>query len=165
MDDGSWESLAVAHNGYRRLGVEHRRTVTAHRDGRWEIVDQVIAIRKRDFPALKVEVHWLLPDWEWELIEQDTHCMEIHVKSPLGPIGLKFSLDQVDSVSQEENRLALGVTRAGELLAGEGEISPNWGWVSPTYGYLEPALSIRVGLCCIPPITIRSVWRLGSPLD
>lgn len=165
MDDGSWESLAVAHNGYRRLGVEHRRTVTAHRDGRWEIVDQVIGIRKRDIPGLKVEVHWLLPDWQWELIEQDTHCMEIHVKSPLGPIGLKFSLDQVDSVSQEENRLALGVTRAGELLAGEGEISPNWGWVSPTYGYLEPALSIRVGLCCIPPITIRSVWRLGSPLD
>jgi len=48
------------------------------------------------------------------------------------------------------------LVRAGELLAGEGDISPTWGWISPTYSVKIPALSFSVSYVAEPTIGITT---------
>jgi hypothetical protein len=45
-DDGSWERLVARHDGYRRLGLLHQRSVTAYYEGRWLVEDSVLQVGK-----------------------------------------------------------------------------------------------------------------------
>jgi hypothetical protein len=100
-------SLVAQHDGYRRLGAIHRRAVAAIIEG-WTVEDTILpaktswivrpSLAKRS-PAHDICLHWLLPDWPWEItggVRSTEHgarntIYEIRLMSPLGPIILGLS--------------------------------------------------------------------------
>jgi hypothetical protein len=121
----AWQS------GYQRLGIRHERTVTVFDDDHWEVQDSLLHLKiKPDEHTFRL--HWLLPDWEWELQEQESG-FELRLACPHGPVRLLLAS------SQPGARLTLA--RAGESLRGAGPVNPTTGWFSPTYGSKLPALS------------------------
>lgn len=181
--ENTWERLVAQHIGYNRLGVSHRRSVSALKNGDWMIDDQLLIIDERTaavFSPFQICLHWLLPDWEWELKEIDWIVGEdpaqisripytlrllspfgwicLQVESPVAPLDEKSGQDS----QQASNPLKIQLVRAGKLLMGEGEISPIWGWSSPTYGVKNPALSLRVFQQCSLPARLISKWQLSD---
>ena len=118
------------HKGYR--GVRHERTVTVYDDERWVIADKLISKEPHTY-----RLHWLLPDWEWEVESRDQR-IEIGLRSPHGKVVLAFQTDQ--QISSLYSLFSL--VRAGEVIFGTRDVQPFEGWVSPTYGEKNPALSL-----------------------
>jgi hypothetical protein len=52
-EDGSWERGVAEHTGYRKLGVAHRRVVTAYRENRWLVEDSLLADTRRRLPVIR----------------------------------------------------------------------------------------------------------------
>lgn len=158
-EDGSWESLSAEHSGYTSLGLLHRRQVTAERERRWIVKDEVLPASAQRPPALlPVRLHWLLPDWPWELSTPQPQTVELRLKSPFGWLTLQVKVEQPDGAIP-----AIQLVRAGELLHGEGAVRASWGWVSPTYAHLVPALSFAIETQGQYPLALTSIWSL--PLD
>jgi hypothetical protein len=162
--DGSAEWLLAEHDGYRRQGVIHQRNVESFTGG-WRVTDWLLPVSGRspnypsgtpsNPPLFKCSLHWLLPDWEWELEEgsdADRRC-DLRLCSPWGWIALFV---RVDNSSSFTVRLA----RAGECLYGAGAVPPIIGWASPTYGKKEPALSLQVEVDQPLPVIFHSDWNL-----
>ncbi len=150
--------LAAQHDGYRALGLIHRRTVEALDNG-WRITDHV-APRTPARRTPRVRLHWLLPDWPWEL-EGST----LRLQSPYGRIEVSIASIQ-DQESGSRNRgFEMGpgagdiaLFRAGEALHGNAPAHPTWGWYSPTYGVKEPALAFVLETAGPAPLTLVSQW-------
>ncbi|MCH7480087.1 MAG: alginate lyase family protein [Chloroflexi bacterium] len=136
--------ISAQHNGYRNIGLIHRRSVEYDGVNQWEIVD-TLAGKQHIFEA---RLHWLLPDWPWEL-----DGASIRIESPHGWVRLTISA--VKNVDMGDIQLV----RAGELLAGAGAVSPMMGWVSLNYGHKLPALSFAVYLDGETPLQITSTWH------
>jgi hypothetical protein len=128
--------LAAEHEGYRRLGIFHRRTVSAIENG-WLIEDELRTSHSR---LAAYRLHWLLPDWEYELQESSPL---IRLRSPFGWVTLQIATQgTADESPTVDQRLSL--IRAGHLISGAGPALPICGWVSPTYGVKLPALSLAL---------------------
>jgi hypothetical protein len=184
--DGSLERLVARHDGFNRLGIEHRRTVMAFNDGRWQIIDQVLKIGKlkvegerEDYPNNlqpgTFNLQWVLPDWEWEIAEDRDSGIETRLRSPYGwitvHIHLQIDLEQNRIHNQPTNHESqltplpsplsrCQIIRAGEVLYGSGEAAAYMGWVSPGYGLKVPALSLTVSAVTTPPFSFTTEWRL-----
>jgi hypothetical protein len=140
-------AATAQHDGYRRLGVIHRRSVTALRDSRWEVWDRLtLCDGGKGSRAFAVRLHWLLPDWPWEI-----DGSALMVRSPHGWVILRVT-------PGDEGTVGVSLARAGERLFGQGRIAPAWGWVSPTYAHKVPALSFAVDVTRPMPIQLRSEW-------
>ncbi|HEX7976702.1 MAG TPA: alginate lyase family protein [Anaerolineales bacterium] len=149
-EDGAWERLLGEHDGYRRLGAIHQRAVE-RRAHRWRITDTLLKIEgprlrdstaSEDLQSYTCDLHWLLPDWPFDLQEMEDQGPMIILHSPLGQVTLGFRpgpdivpLSQISKIQ---------IARAGKLLHGEGPASPTAGWASPTYGCKVPALSVDI---------------------
>jgi hypothetical protein len=179
--DGAWERLAARHDGYRRLGLIHQRVVTAFREGRWQVEDSVLKAGslqvegpKYSNPTLNIadlslhskiekpvicNLQWLMPDWDWEIVENGDSRMEIRLRSPWGWVAVEIRPGDGAKLA------AIQLIRAGQRLFGSGEAVPFHGWVSPTYGQKLPALSLTVTAAGTPPITLTTNWLLPSDLD
>ena len=143
-DEGGKLSWVVAqHDGYRALGVSHRRMVTCEGD-QWLVRDQVLPDKDDTSDSYEVRLHWLLPDWPWEL-ENNI----LRLQSPHGPMTLEVT-------AKGAANMQIQLVRAGELLAGEGQPDPVQGWHSPTYGEKQPALSLAVTVEAALPVTLTS---------
>ncbi len=129
---------AAEHNGYRRLGLTHRRSVQAS-PHEWLVHDEVLG----DVSGHRGRLHWLLPDWPWR-IAGDT----LHLRSPKGRISI-----------QVEGH-ALSLLRAGKRLHGRAAASPTAGWASPTYASKQPAVALVVELegAALQSVTTRFVF-------
>jgi len=132
---------AAEHDGYRQLGLVHRRTLGAVPGG-WRVADRVEGSDARR----EIRLHWLLPDWPWRL-----EGARLTLDGPGGPLSLEISLP--DGLPFE-----IALARAGEALIGPPP-APTMGWVSPTYAVKEPALSFSVSFQAEPLVEIESVWR------
>jgi hypothetical protein len=110
------------HDGYRKLGLTHRRHVEAGRQ-EWLVRDQVLG----NVSGHRGRLHWLLPDWPWS-IQGDT----LSLRSPRGRVGVQVAGH------------SLNLVRAGKRLAGRVQPLRTQGWVSPTYGVKQPALALIV---------------------
>jgi hypothetical protein len=176
---GEWERVTAQHVGYNRLGVTHRRTLTARKHGTWHIEDSVFSsdknLEKKNSP-FAVDLLWLIPDWPWEVIgfeqeqspenhgnSNDSVLNEIpnsrwkfglNLLSPEGRIQLVISSDGTGFP------LEVQIVRAGDLVYGTGDVSPTWGWISPTYGQKIPGISLRVKQTGDLPINFTSLWTL-----
>ena len=137
------------HDGYRKLGLTHRRTVSVEGGG-WMVRDQVWPLENGRKPkAVTLRLHWLLPDRPWHF-ENGI----LRLNGPSGEITLQ--------VRCPEAELAYSLVRAGEeLLSGE-EADQVRGWFSPTYAEKFPALSLAVKLRAVPPVTVTTNWTLGG---
>jgi hypothetical protein len=147
---GKLKGVVAQHDGYRKMGVVHQRTVEVDERERWMITDRVLqAAQKREESPREIRLHWLLPDWEWDL-EQTT----LKIKSPYGWVTLS-----VGSPVGNQHELHVRLVRAGEVLHGRGPVSPVQGWVSPSYGQKVPALSFAITIKGALPLVLTSVWR------
>jgi hypothetical protein len=149
LDDSGWLNWAVAqHDGYRKIGVYHRRLVSCE-GNIWVVRDQVLPMEESSQPdkLYKARLHWLLPDAKWEL-----HDTTLNLDFGQGEITLK--------VVGPEAGLTSSLVRAGEVLAGSSPTDPVRGWVSPTYGVKHPALSFAVTTNAELPITLTTTWML-----
>ena len=132
IDESVLGQVMAYHDGYP--GVRHERTVTVYVDERWIIEDKLISDEPHTY-----RLHWLLPDWE--IINREWNVEDgkfnLIIQSPFGPLKLIISHSPLSSSNANFNLI-----RAGEQLAGEGEILSFEGWTSPTYGEKVPALSL-----------------------
>jgi len=135
-------SMLGYHEGYR--GVRHERKMTLYSDERWVVEDTLISKKSHTY-----RLHWLLPDWEWEVGERDSES-EIRLKSTFGWITLHITTNS--RFPHNDSRLSL--VRGGEVVYGTRDVHPFEGWVSPTYGQKIPALSIAIE---IPNVSTASV--------
>ena len=156
--DGNGVGLVAQHDGYRSLGLTHRRSVSVGADGDWTVQDSLLpgpnnqSERNSRYLAC---LHWLMPDWSYQFEILDLG-IKITLNSPNGLIGLMASLEQGSLASSPGFQLA----RAGELLEGSGDVSPTWGWSSPTYGEKTPALALRLFVEGSLPLGFISRWSL-----
>jgi hypothetical protein len=134
------DRVAAEHDGYRRLGLVHRRTLAASQDG-WRVTDYLSGSKGRH----QVRLHWLLPDLPWRLEDA-----RLEIETPEGPFTLEVRVP--DGFPFE-----IALARAGEPLAGPAP-APTAGWYSPTYGVREPALSFAVIIRAETPLLIESDW-------
>ena len=141
--DGALQRMAASHNGYRKLGVLHRRTVVQPATDRLEVQDEILPLRTGGQTRLHTaRLSWLLPDWAWEL-----HENTLELSSPHGLIRLSV-----------QGATSLTLIRAGECLSGSGPIQPVQGWYSPTYGVKVPALALVAETRGSPPLVMTSAW-------
>jgi len=140
-------SITATHNGYRKLGILHRRTLQRENASTWLITDDLLPtlMNTKDF---QVTVNWLVPDHPYK-IKVD----KVTLNMPFGVITL--SLNNLSS----DYPGMIDIYRAGESLM-TGKKEPVLGWYSPTYGVKNPALSIRFTVIQKAPIQIRSRFQL-----
>ena len=116
------------HNGYRRLGVTHSRTVQWLADTGWVVIDDLQGSGQHEF-----QLHWLTPDLPFE--------------ASLSPFRVRFRMDNREYVAWNIFSSCQGqhaIVRAGQSCTPELE-GPDLsllGWESPTYGALQPAVSL-----------------------
>lgn len=136
---------AAQHNGYEKLGLIHRRVVSAEARG-WVILDHLEPTREGRL--VEGRLHWLLPDWKWAFKQQ-----ELRLASPHGAVKLKVTTSAASAPK-------ISIVRAGKVIYGRGPADPVLGWVSPTYGVKLPALSFNIDVSATTPFTITSTWTL-----
>jgi hypothetical protein len=136
-----FQLISAETDAYARFKINHERLVTVFKEERWLVEDKLrsagsgTAAKSALTPAHTYRLHWLLPDWGWQLQQKDAK-VELRLQSPHGWVNM------VISASQPVKRVA--IIRAGELLQGDGLLSPAFGWISPTYGIKIPAISLAV---------------------
>jgi hypothetical protein len=156
--EGFLKSVTVRHTGYLGEGVYHQRTVQ-RKDYGWQILDQVIPVPQKNPIMTQVRLHWLSPDFGWQI--QETHeqgdeLILVILQSGYGSIGLNMRL------KYPATKIDLSITRAGERLYGNLPCHPTWGWTSPTYGTKIPALSLGLIFEGKPPLEVISEWVLSD---
>lgn len=160
-NSGGLRKLVAQHNGYRRLGVVHRRQVEALSNGEWFILDTLTPTPARRAPLqekYEATLNWLLPDAPWRVVELlEGAGYEIELDTPQGRIGLSL---RGESAAPQKMSPELQIARAGELIFGKGAVSPVWGWSSPTYGDKIPALAVRLTLRGDLPLSFFSRWLM-----
>ena len=161
--DGSYKSLTAQHNGYRKIKMLHSRKVTTYSDGHWEVIDRLDG---PPGPIHSTRLHWLLPDWEYEILEAPDKAnfpwFEIRIRSPYGWVSLKIGWSSPLENLRMIPSINIQLARAGTLLFGTGTISPISGWTSPTYGDKIPALACILEVSQSLPIELKSEWILPS---
>jgi hypothetical protein len=168
-EDGSWLRLVAEHDGYRRMGVIHRRSVTAYLDDHWLVVDSLVPDPAQQFTpqaGFRICLHWLLPDLPWELFEKEDEA-RLELVCPSGLVRLKVRGEEGVSLdSWQGTRLV----RAGELLHGTipetlNPEMPVSGWYSPNYGVKLPALSFSIEMQGCLPLRLDSEWTFVNEQD
>ncbi len=156
-------SIMAEHNGYRDIGVRHKRIVSTLENGHWRVTD----LLDGSFDTVHIaRLHWLMPDWEYEIQEYpdsaEYDLYDIRIRSPYGWVTLKLGLSETDGKPLQIKNRSFKLVRAGNLLYGSGSVSPISGWASPTYGYKIPALSCILETTQSLPINLKSEWILPN---
>ncbi len=142
-EEGKLSWVTAEHNGYKAIGALHQRTLCALDEG-WKVTDRILPYGKTKEKTHDVRLSWLLPDWEWQVVNENN----LHI---LGP-DFSFRLELLGA-----ERICL--FRAGENIYGGGEAQPIWGWAAPRYGQKVPALQLVAEITDKPPMKIDSIWR------
>ena len=121
------DSFEGQHDGYRRLGVKHRRTVQWLDGAGWVITDDLLGAGEHE-----ARLHWLLADLPFETSDNPFHAV---FTSGFGPIGWS-----IFSSAPGESAIVRQGHSPNEDVAGPD--MPLLGWESPTYGELQPAVSL-----------------------
>jgi hypothetical protein len=115
------------HDGYRRLGVKHRRTVQRLARAGWMILDDLLGAGEHD-----ARLHWLVADLPFVFSDLPFH---VSFTSKLGRIRWWM----ISGAKAESAIVREGKSSSPELT---GADTPLLGWESPTYGELRPAVSL-----------------------
>jgi len=152
---GELEWVLGKHNGYRALGISHRRALFFWKPGALVVVDLLDGTGE-----VTVDQHWHLSEYVDLSINAD-------------PIEFRTPSTRVYAISSDDPQLSRKVL--------SGEKDPIQGWISPCYGVKGPApvltcsgivqLPVRLtftlfwgdtDLIAAKSITSRSLGRLGS---
>jgi hypothetical protein len=173
-DENVLGQVTAWHTGYR--GVRHERTVTVYTDERWQVEDRLLSKRPHTY-----RLHWLLPDWEWEVesggqraesreqgVESREQRVEIRLQSPRGKVALVLQAAPLPAGSllpTPPSLFSISLVRAGEVVWGRRDVQPYEGWYSPTYGVKAPALSLALEIAAPQGATFVSQFLFPAPLS
>jgi hypothetical protein len=115
------------HNGYKSLGVKHRRTVQWLPGSGWVILDDIVGAGEHD-----VRLHWLVADFSYEVSDSP-----FEVVFSTGKSRIRWSI--FSSVAGSAAVVRAGKSSAPEVTGADTQLL---GWESPTYGDLRPAVSL-----------------------
>jgi hypothetical protein len=109
-----------------------------------------------------VRLHWLLPDWKWNVggLCGAGECLE--VDSPFGIVRLQVKT----SGEAPADQVSWNLVRAGEQVYGSSGLPQQaiLGWVSPTYSVKNPALSLVVEVYSELPVSFTSEWQFPDTI-
>ncbi len=134
-DQSTADRFAGEHNGYKRFGIIHRRTVQWLAGAGWIIVDDIVS-NNAGSGEHDARLHWLAPDLPFEMANSLFQVTFVSSRSQI-----RWNLfSSVPAIST--------VVRAGKRLVKEPR--PEFstadtqllGWHAPTYGDLQPAISL-----------------------
>ncbi|PWB54124.1 MAG: hypothetical protein C3F13_07475 [Anaerolineales bacterium] len=154
------QTITASHNGYRKLGMVHTRTLAALSTGDWEITDRVTGPSTQPHT---IRLHWLVPDLEYEVREPvppEKITYEVRLRSPFGWVTLSMGQAAWGADGQPIQNANFRLIRAGQLVYGSGEANPIAGWVSRIYGTKEPALACILETTQRLPVELKSQWTL-----
>src|ERR1700676_2355094 len=141
------------HDGYRRLGVKHRRTVQCVTEDAWVIVDDLLGAGEHE-----LRLHWLLPNLPFEVIADSPLCAVLSAEK------LRFRWNVFSSSPG-----SAAIIRGGKIVAGNIECSNReeeaLGWESLTYGELCPAITLLYRVQAPLPVRIVTVILAGEALQ
>ena len=144
--------MVAEREGYRKLGVRHRRSVKLVENGLWKITDDFSPVGRNSGPHLYT-LHWLFPDWPYQL-----NGNLLSLDSPNGSIQVS-----VDCSAPDQPQLHQQLIRAGLLQIGEGDFPAVLGWWSPNYNQKLPALSLRGSFLGRFPARLTTFIALDRP--
>jgi hypothetical protein len=144
------------HNGYRKLGVTHRRGVHYVTEDAWVIVDDLSGAGQHES-----RLHWLLPDLPFEVSAVSPFCVTLSSEAT------RFRYNVLCSTSGNG-----AIVRGGKIVWGnlgnpdryphqdeqdQHEDEKLLGWESPTYGDLRPTVSLVYTVQALLPVRIVTV--------
>jgi len=142
-DHGELERVTAEHDGYRKLGARHQRTLISNEDG-WIVTDSVFPIKLPHQQSHRARLTWLLPDWPYTFEAEN----RIHLQGPQFAVWLEIKGAQ-----------QINIFRGGECLYGDLPSKPAWGWTAPNYGKKVPALMFLAEQESLLPLAFESTWR------
>lgn len=138
------------HDGYKRLGVTHRRMVRYLTDVCWIVEDDILGTGEHD-----VRLQWLVPDLSIEKVIHNPRHVLLSAKLP----GLCW--DILSSAPGEVALVRAGKSSNPEVVGDDGEIL---GWDSPTYGELRASVSVICRTKAPLPVRLVTVIRVDEDL-
>ena len=145
-EDGSIKRVIAEHNGYRHLGVQHRRSLQSTRNG-WVVIDSLMPCRNARNKVHQFQLTWMLPDWKYQLKAENCLMLE----------GLDFKCKLII-----EGTCEINLFRAGECIHGEMKAHPTWGWIAPSYGTRQPALMVVATQSGMLPSIFHSIFLFNA---
>ena len=146
------QKIVVEHDGYRKLGVTHRRTVS-FTENAWLVEDNLFSNNEAEN---SYRLHWLLPDGKWK-VESSNEKIEMSFQTQQGFIKLTVCSSLITHHSSK-NSLA----RAGKIIHGDVDIPPTRGWYSPTYGVKIPALSLALEVTATDEVQFATKFKFSN---
>jgi hypothetical protein len=158
------DSFQGQHNGYRKLGVTHRRSVHCVTEDAWVIVDDLSGTGQHES-----RLHCLLPDLPFEVSSVSPFCVTLSSKE------IRFRYNILCNTSGNAAIVRGGKSLLGNL--GNPDSHPHQeeqdqqhdqsllGWESPTYGELCPALSLVYSAQAPLPVRIVTVILADQALQ
>ncbi len=143
-EDNGLEVLSAEHNGYRRIGVVHRRTVVRAGENIWVVIDDICGTGSHTALA-----GWLLPDSEWRLDGDQLNLTLSRDRLKMCMRGAEGSLGLYRS----------GLLIGGKPVSGEGTL---WGWRSLTYATKKPALRLVREIRGNLPLRLETWWAFND---
>ena len=139
------------HDGYRQLGVKHRRTVHCADEDAWVIVDDLLGVGEHE-----LRLHWLVPDLSLEITSQNNFSALLTGQSARVRWNI-FSSAPGNAT----------VVRAGKTVEGNDHVqnAELLGWESPTYGELRHAISLLYQVQAQLPVRLITVVLANDDLQ
>jgi hypothetical protein len=155
------------HDGYRNLGIRHRRTVQWLSEAGWVILDDIerhgdCDARDHDECDHDVRLHWLAPDLPYE--SSDSASQVVFAAKSSRIRWSIFSRLPASAAVIRAGKIQAGEIQAGQLLTAKDkareiavEAAQLFGWEAPTYGNLQPAISLLYETRSPLPVRIVTV--------
>jgi len=139
------------HDGYRRLGVIHRRMVQCITEDAWVIVDDLLGAGEHE-----LRLHWLLPDLPFEVSAASPFCGVLSAERA------RFRWNVFSSSQGNATVIRGGKSLTGDTMGVDEELL---GWESPTYGERCPAISLLHRVRAPLPVRIVTAILAGESLQ
>ncbi len=142
------------HDGYRRLGVKHRRMVQCVTEDAWIIVDDLLGAGEHE-----LRLHWLLPDLPFEVMAASPFCAVLSAEK------VRFRWNVFSSAPGSAAIIRGGKNVAADIVRRDrDEDEELLGWESPTYGELCLAISLLYRVQAPLPVRIVTVILASEEL-
>lgn len=152
QETGQSNKITAAHNGYRKLGIRHERSLEYQDPHKFIIID-TLTPAPSDLCQHVYRLHWLLADWGWSLEGQKLTLTKDKLNAVIHTSAFRQSTGEKIIPSE------VSLIRGGKNLIGQAKDEVA-GWESDTYGEKHPVLSFSLYYSATGSITITTDWNI-----